>query len=95
MLQSIADPETFDRSVNADLASRYVSLIGQKAEVNVSEKNGKVNSASPHDFQRSFGERWSTRVPSQILMQMMRHEDIKTTLKYYVGRNAETTYRMN
>ncbi len=27
----------------------------------------------------------------QVLMQLMRHESIETTLKFYVGRNAETT----
>ena len=27
----------------------------------------------------------------QILMQLMRHEDISTTMKYYVGREAEAT----
>jgi len=83
----------FKRRVHADLASRYISQMGRKAGIKVSEKNGKVKFASAHDLRRSFGERWSTRVPSQILMQMMRHEDIKTTLKYYVGRNAETTSR--
>lgn len=30
-------------------------------------------------------------VESQVLMDLMRHESIETTLKYYVGRNAETT----
>ena len=27
----------------------------------------------------------------QILMQLMRHEDISTTMKFYVGKEAETT----
>jgi hypothetical protein len=27
----------------------------------------------------------------QVLMQMMRHEDISTTMKFYVGREAEAT----
>ncbi|MCA9041341.1 MAG: site-specific integrase, partial [Planctomycetaceae bacterium] len=43
-----------------------------------------------HDLRRSYGERLSQHVPAQILMQMMRHESIETTLKYYVGRNAES-----
>lgn len=28
---------------------------------------------------------------AQVLMELMRHESIETTLKFYVGRNAETT----
>jgi len=27
----------------------------------------------------------------QTLMELMRHESIETTMKYYVGRNAEAT----
>ena len=27
----------------------------------------------------------------QVLMELMRHASIATTLKYYVGRNADTT----
>lgn len=27
----------------------------------------------------------------QVLKELMRHESIETTLKYYVGRNAQTT----
>ena len=27
----------------------------------------------------------------QVLMELMRHESIDTTMRYYVGRNAQTT----
>jgi integrase len=72
-------------------ASAIVSDIGERATVKVhtNAKTGKVKFASAHDFRRSFGERWSMRVMPQVLMQMMRHEEISTTLKYYVGRNAQ------
>src|SRR5690349_1868541 len=33
--------------------------------------------------------RWATRVMPIVLQQLMRHEDIETTLKYFVGQNAE------
>ncbi|MEZ6049172.1 MAG: site-specific integrase [Planctomycetaceae bacterium] len=72
-----------------DQVGRIISQIGKEAGIVVSERAGKVKYASAHDLRRSFGERWSTRVPAQVLMQMMRHESIDTTLKYYVGRNAE------
>ena len=45
--------------------------------------------ASCHDFRRSFGERWSTRVMPATLQQMMRHADISTTMRFYVGRNGQ------
>ncbi|REK13008.1 MAG: hypothetical protein DWQ37_10305 [Planctomycetota bacterium] len=72
---------------------RAVSLIGRAAGVKVSTDpaSGKVKYASAHDLRRSFGERWASRVMPQILMELMRHESIETTLKYYVGRNAQTT----
>jgi integrase len=72
---------------------RLVSRIGKAAAVKVDtdRKTGKVKYASAHDLRRSFGERWAPRVMPQVLMELMRHESIETTLKYYVGRNAETT----
>jgi integrase len=69
-----------------------VSAIGKKAGIKVQTKlDGKVKYASAHDLRRSFGERWATRVMPQVLMELMRHESIETTLKYYVGRNAQST----
>ena len=50
---------------------------------------GKVEFAGAHDLRRSFGERWAMRVMPQVLMQLMRHETIEKTLKFYIGRNAE------
>lgn len=66
--------------------SKIVSRIGKQAGIVVNSRSGKY--ASIHDFRRSFGERWAMRVTPQILMQLMRHENIETTMRYYVGRNA-------
>ena len=62
------------------------------AGVKVHESDtAKVKYASAHDLRRSFGERWAMRVMPHVLQQLMRHESIETTMKFYVGRNAETT----
>jgi integrase len=67
-------------------------MIGQRANVKVNvDAKGKVKFASAHDLRRSFGERWSSRVMPQVLQELMRHESIDTTMKFYVGRNAERT----
>lgn len=68
---------------------QVISKIGKKAGVKVSDKNGKIKYASAHDFRRSFGLRWSQRVLPATLMELMRHDSIETTMKYYVGRNAQ------
>ena len=60
-------------------------------KVHVHPTTGKVKFASAHDLRRSFGERWSHRVMPQVLMELMRHESIETTNRYYVGRNAQAT----
>lgn len=79
-----------------DSVSKVVSAIGTRALVKVDSKRTadpnvpKVKFASAHDLRRSFGERWAARVMPQILMQLMRHESIETTMRFYVGRNAET-----
>jgi integrase len=74
--------------------SEIISEIGKKAAVvvRVDPKDPtKVKYASAHDFRRAFGERWAARVMPQQLQELMRHESIQTTLRYYVGRNAERT----
>ncbi len=77
--------------------SKKIVDIGEKANIIVSEKGNrdretgelKPRFASAHDLRRAFGERWSLKVMPQVLMQLMRHESMETTLKFYVGRNAE------
>jgi integrase len=86
-----------------DTISSIIVEIGKKAGVKVADKAGKTlvdkagvkvakaKYASAHDLRRAFGFRWSARVMPPVLQQLMRHEDISTTLTYYVGRNAEAT----
>lgn len=74
---------------------RVVAAVGKAAGVKVAERpKGEtvaVKYASCHDLRRSFGDRWAARVMPQVLMELMRHESIETTLRYYVGRNAQQT----
>ncbi len=72
---------------------KTVSRIGKQAGVvvNVQAKTGKTKYASAHDFRRAFGDRWAVRVMPPVLMEMMRHESISTTMQFYVGRSAEAT----
>jgi len=76
----------------ADYAGVVVCDLGKEAGVKVqTSEKGKVKYASAHDLRRSFGERWASRVMPTVLQQLMRHENIETTLRYYVGRNAQAT----
>jgi len=79
--------------LSSDRVSRLVSDIGKAAGVKVAThpKTGKVKYASAHDFRRSFGDRWSRRIMPPDLMTLMRHESIDTTMRFYVGRNAQST----
>lgn len=78
--------------LTADRVTRLISKIGAAANVVVDKGRNKF--ATAHDLRRSFGERWAERVMPQTLMELMRHESIETTLKYYVGRNAQRTARI-
>ena len=81
--------------LSSDRVGDVVCAIGKAAGVIVHvDGKGKVKHASAHDLRRSFGERWAMEVMPQVLMQIMRHENIETTLKYYVGRNAQTTAKV-
>jgi integrase len=80
-------------SLTLDRVSRIISDIGEKAGVVVhtAPKSGKVKYASAHDFRRAFGDRWACLVTSAVLMSLMRHKSIDTTMKYYVGRSVQAT----
>jgi len=71
-----------------DWISKVISRIGENANVKVSERNSEPKFASAHDLRRAFGFRWSQMVLPPVLMEMMRHESIQTTMAFYVGRNA-------
>ena len=72
--------------------SKIISAIGKRAGIKVkTDHAGKTKYASAHDLRRSFGERWASRIMPQNLMELMRHESIETTMRYYVGRNAQGT----
>ena len=79
--------------LQAHRVGEVVAAIGKAAGVKVhtDSKTGKVKYASAHDLRRSFGERWAARIMPTDLMILMRHESIDTTLRYYVGRNAQNT----
>ena len=84
-------PQTH-RPLGSNRIGRRISFIGENARVKVNTTTaGKVKYASAHDLRRSFGERWAARIMPQQLMELMRHESIDTTLRYYVGRNAQAT----
>lgn len=70
-----------------DHVSRTLCKIGRVSGVQTSP--GRHVSA--HDLRRSFGFRWSRKVMPAVLKEIMRHESIETTLRYYVGINAEET----
>jgi integrase len=92
-------PEGLSR-LSMNWVSKMIVRFGAAGGVKVAERkkagdDGKpatiVKWASAHDFRRSFGFRWAHRVMPPVLMEMMRHEAIATTMEFYVGRNAEVT----
>lgn len=69
--------------------SEILSAVGRVAEIVVNDRTGKTVSA--HDLRRSFGFRWSRLVMPAVLKELMRHEDVATTMQFYVGLDAEST----
>jgi len=76
-----------EQIIDSAYAGRVISAIGEAAGVVVDKASGKF--ASAHDLRRAFGFRWAMRVMPAVLKELMRHADISTTMKYYVGQNAE------
>jgi len=86
------------RGRSTELRSKWVgkilSKIGKAAgvRVHVDPKDpARVKYASAHDLRRAFGERWAARIMPAQLKELIRHESIETTLRYYAGTNAERT----
>lgn len=65
---------------------KVVGRIGKAAGIVVNEE-GKH--ATIHDLRRSFGTRWASRVKPSILMLLMRHKNIATTMNFYVAHDAD------
>ena len=74
-----------------DSVSKAVCRIGERAVVKVDEKGGETVWASAHDLRRAFGARWSRKVNSMVLKELMRHASVTTTEKYYVGIQSDET----
>ncbi|MCO6454083.1 MAG: site-specific integrase [Pirellulaceae bacterium] len=86
------DRENGSARLSEQTVSRTITYIGKAAGVVVARsKTGRPKYASAHDLRRAFGTRWAARVMPQVLMEMMRHESIGTTMAFYVNRQAETT----
>ena len=91
-------PGDCPRSVHS--VCQRVVAIGKAAGVKIKDRtkldgDGQpvtvAQCASAHDLRRSFGFRWSRRVMPAVLKELMRHSSIDTTMKFYVGQNAEAT----
>jgi len=75
-----------------DYVGKVITDIGKAAGVKVNtDAKGRVKHASAHDLRRSFGARWAPKVMPAVLQQLMRHESVETTMRYYVGQNAEAS----
>jgi len=80
-----------NRRASREVAIRTISDIGEAAGIKTwtNPRTKAVKFATAHDLRRAFGLRWSSRVMPAVLQQMMRHATIQTTLKFYVGRDAQ------
>lgn len=62
-----------------------ISEIGRHSGI----ATGRDEFASAHDLRRSFGNRWALRVHPLVLKSIMRHSELKTTLRYYVSLDCD------
>jgi integrase len=81
-------PEQVGYTITA--LGKLAGVVVKRTPTGDPEKPG-LKYASAHDLRRSFGDRWASRVMPQVLMELMRHETIETTMGYYVGKNAQAT----
>lgn len=84
--------EIAERDLRIHGVSRTICKIGQASRVLVNQEMEKY--ASAHDLRRAFGTRWAARVQPAILRELMRHQSIETTMRYYVGIQADEVSRL-
>jgi integrase len=92
-------PQNYGKDrLGSQTVGRTIASIGQAAGIIVDWKPAANAGdeptplfASAHDLRRSFGERWSSRLMPKELMELMRHKSIDTTMRFYVGQNADKT----
>lgn len=77
-----------------DTVSKQIRELGKLAAVKVNQKGDRACHAAAHDLRRAFGTRWARRVPPLVLKELMRHESVTTTERYYVEIDADTTAEM-
>lgn len=67
-------------------------IVGEREKFDEDGKAYTVKEyASAHDLRRAFGVRWARRVMPTVLRELMRHTTVETTMRYYVGQDAEAT----
>jgi len=83
-------------------ASRIIAETGREAGIIVKHDtelndDGSLRDrheyASAHDLRRTFGYRWATRIQPQVLMLIMRHSNIATTMQFYAQLKASDAAR--
>ena len=87
-----------------DTVSKLIRKIGVWADVKVDETfaynketgeyEEKISYASANECRKTFGSRWCSRVTAPVLMELMRHSEISTTMKYYVDQKLDDLNRM-
>lgn len=98
----VLEPGGGDPRVGCAWLGKTVRLLGKLAGIDVATKQVRIKRetvtrtkyASFHDFRRSFGFRWAGCVLPKYLQELMRHVSIRTTMEFYVGKNAEDTARV-
>lgn len=68
-----------------------ISDFGEAAKivVHAGDTPETTQFATAHDLRRTFAQRWAAKVMPPILQHLMRHRSIETTMKFYVGQNAD------
>ncbi len=86
----VFNPVLHQSRVNSmETASAVICAIGKAANVVVStNRHGRPKFASAQDLRRSFGSRLAPKLHPMELKELMRHESLETTMRYYVGIEA-------
>lgn len=71
------------------IKERVLDKAGKPTGATLVVEKEVTSYGSAHDLRRAFGTRWAQKVMPAVLQRLMRHGHISTTMKFYVGLDAD------
>lgn len=88
----VFNPRQAKRKSRPQVDARISTIVKIGRGIRGADPRDREGYVSAHDLRPSFCYRWAQRVLPQVLKNLARHRDAKTTLTYYAAADAAMTF---